>query len=132
MAKKQSAAEAAAEAAKKRRPQKKTAAPKAGAKKPAARPGKQAAPARQAAPAKKPPAKKPREASAQAELPITHVVEEAEILDETPVELAAAPHTAAGDSDAEDDVEEIVTVDDQPPTLSAEEQELSQLYGEDL
>jgi len=131
MAKKLSASEAAAEAAKKRRPQKKTAAPKAGAKKPAPAPAKapaKAAPAKRAAPpapAKKPPARKPRD-TAQAELPIsappTSVIEDAEILAETPAEVAAAP---------EIEVVEAVEVE-APPALSDEEQELSKLYGDDL
>jgi hypothetical protein len=126
MAKKQSAGEAAAEAAKKRRPQKKSAAPKAGAKKPPARP------------AKKAPARKPREAPAQAELPIveTDVVEDAEILAETPAQptmatMSSSPALPEADL-ADSATEEVLEVDDQPPTLSPEEQELSALYGDDL
>jgi hypothetical protein len=128
MAKKQSASEAAAEAAKKRRPQKKTAAPKAGARKPAAAPAKPAAPAKRAAPpapaAKKASGRRPRE-SAQAELPIAapaNVIEDAEILSEMPIE-AAAPAV---------EVVEAVEVEAPAPAMSDEEQELAKLYGDDL
>jgi Restriction endonuclease len=129
MAKKQSASEAAAEAAKKRRPQKKTAAaPKAGARKPATAPAKHAAPAKRAAPpARKPPAKRSRD-SAQAELPIAvpaEVIEDAEIVSETPIE-AAPPAALAREPEA------TVEVVEAPPALSDEEQELSKLYGDDL
>src|SRR5262245_25073511 len=120
MAKKQSAGEASAEAAKKRRPQKKTAAPKAGAKKAAGKP-----------------AKKPKKPHAQAELPIhaVDIVEDAEVLAESPaeppIEHVAVVTEAAVDL-ADSSTEEVIEVDDQPPTLSPEEQELSELYGDDL
>ncbi|HZJ71519.1 MAG TPA: hypothetical protein VFF36_11360, partial [Planctomycetota bacterium] len=143
MAKKQSAGEASAEAAKKRRPQKKTAAPKAGARKaprvidpsPVVRPGR---PERSGKPAKKP--KKP---PAQGELPIhprgeageVDFVEDAEVMAESPaeppVELVAVVSEAASGL-ADSSTEEVIEVDDQPPTLSPEEQELSALYGDDL
>ncbi len=131
MAKKQSAGEAAAEAAKKRRAQqKKTAAPKAVAKKPPAKPAK---------PVKKP-ARKPRDTSAQAELPIAHVdrdvdvVEDVDIIAESPADptIEAVPIARAARDLTESETLEVVEVADQPPTLSAEEQELSALYGDDL
>jgi hypothetical protein len=133
MAKKQSAGEASAEAAKKRRPQKKTAAPKAGARKaPRVVAGK--------------PAKKPKRPPAQAELPIhprgeareVDFVEDAEVMAESPaeppVELVAVVSEAASESSylGDSSTEEVIEVDDQPPTLSPEEQELSALYGDDL
>jgi hypothetical protein len=128
MAKKQSAGGAAAEAARRRRaqPQKKTAAPKAGARKPQGKPA-----------ATKKPAKKPRAVPAQAELPISpvEVVEDAQILEEvvtdTTVESSPVlriPRADLGSSQTE----EVVEVADQPPALSPEEQELSALYGDDL
>jgi hypothetical protein len=120
MAKKQSAGEASAEAAKKRRPQKKTAAPKAGAKKPAGKP-----------------AKKPKRPPAQAELPIrpVDVVEDAEVLAESPAEPPIERVTVVSEVAVDlsgSSTEEVIEVDDQPPTLSPEEQELSALYGDDL
>ena len=127
MAKKQSAGEAAAEAAKKRRSQKKTAAAKAVAKKPPPKPSK---------PAKKP-AKKPREAPVQVELPMAGVdpVEPADRSAAPPadstIESAPVAHAAPGEL-AASEAEEIVEVDDQPPALSPEEQELATLYGDDL
>jgi hypothetical protein len=140
MAKKQSAGEAAAEAAKRRRPQKTTAAPKLGGKKPPAKaakpaqPVKQAQPAKQAKPARKP-AKKPREAPAQAELPITDLVAAAdtpeEVTEDTSLEPASIERTLQVDL-AASETEEVLEVDDQSPTLSPEEQELSALYGDDL
>jgi hypothetical protein len=134
MAKKQSAGEAAAEAAKKRRPQpqKKTAAPKAGAKKPAAKPVKKA---------------RKREEPAQAELPIApradfdaDIIEDADIIAESlaepPIEDiavgAARGMTAVVVDLADSSTVEVIDVDDQPPTLSAEEEELTALYGDDL
>jgi len=127
MAKKQSAGEAAAEAAKKRRPQKKTAAPKAGAKKPPPKPSK---------PAKKP-ARKPREAAVQAELPMAGMnpVETDDTIATPPadstIESAPVEHVAPVEL-AASEAEEVVEVDDQPPALSPEEQELATLYGDDL
>jgi hypothetical protein len=127
MAKKQSAGEASAEAAKKRRPQKKSAAPKAGARKAAGKP-----------------AKKPKRPPAQGELPIeasrraaadVDIVEDAEVMAESPaeppIEHVAVVSRAAADL-AGSRTEEVIEVDDQPPTLSPEEQELSELYGDDL
>jgi hypothetical protein len=123
MAKKQSAGEASAEAAKKRRPQKKTAAPKAGGRRPPGKPGKKA--------------KRPREEPAQGELPIADVdiIEDADIIAESVADpeldpVAAALEAAADLADSS--TEEVIEVDDQPPTLSPEEQELSALYGDDL
>jgi hypothetical protein len=131
MAKKQSAGEASAEAAKKRRPQKKTAAPRAGARKPAGKPAKKT--------------KRPRQEPAQAELPISRadadadaeidIVEDADIIAESPAdppveEVAVVSEAAVHLSDSS--TEEVVEVDDAPPTLSPEEEELSALYGDDL
>ncbi|HEX2687182.1 MAG TPA: restriction endonuclease, partial [Kofleriaceae bacterium] len=132
MAKKQSAGEASAEAAKKRRPQKKTAAPKAGAKKSPAKPAK---PAKSAKPAR-PGAKKPREASSQAEVPITdvHVVEPA-VPEEATVDstIESEPVAAPPRADlAGSTTEEVVEVEEPIPALSPEEQEIAALYGDDL
>jgi len=123
MAKKQSAAEAAAEAAKRRKVQKKSAPAKPVAKKPPPKPVKK-------------PARKPRDTSAQAELPITAapaVVEDAgdETTAETTIESAPVARGQRADL-AASTTEEVVAVDDQPPALSPEEQELSALYGDDL
>jgi hypothetical protein len=151
MAKKQSGGEASAEAAKRRRSQGKTAAPKAGARKPAA---KAAKPGKSGKSDDKKPAKKARE-SAQAELPIAKapvgaafdrheadaaadldevddiddidVVEDADIVAETPAEAGEPAVNLARSR-----TEEVIPVDDQPPTLSPEEQELTALYGDDL
>jgi hypothetical protein len=126
MAKKQSAGEAAAEAARRRRPQKKTAAPKPGARKPQGKPA-----------ATKKPAKKPRGAPAQAELPIApvEVVEDVQVIEEvaadTTVESDPVIRVPRADL-ADSHTEEVVEVDDQPPAMSPEEQELSALYGDDL
>jgi hypothetical protein len=129
MAKKQSAGEAAAEAARRRRPQKKTAAPKAGARKPQAKPA-----------ATKKPAKKPREAPVQAELPISRVeaveaVEDAEIIEEVLAD-GSGESTPVGQASeaglAELDTEEVIEIEEPPAALSPEEQELSALYGDDL
>jgi hypothetical protein len=132
MAKKQSAGEASAEAAKKRRPQKKPVAPKAGAKKPPPRPARKA---------------RKREQPAQAELPIAHasaeldddMIEDADILAESLVEPADEVDAGAarGATEVVADLagsrtEEVIEVDDQPPTLSPEEEELTALYGDDL
>jgi hypothetical protein len=123
MAKKPPTGEASSEAARKRRPQKKAAASKAGGKKPQAR--------------LKKPAKKPREAPAQAVLPIAEVdiIEDAEIIAESPAEPRAARagtvETARPEPDEPDEVVE-VEVDDQPPALSSEETEIAALYGDDL
>lgn len=116
MAKKPPAGEA--EAARKRRLQKKTPPSKAGGKKAPPRPARK-------------PARKARPATAQAELPITDVgvdvldaldvIEDADIIAETPVEPAVAEQPR-----------DRIAVDDPPPALSAEEEELSALYGEDL
>lgn len=115
MAKSKSAGETAA----KKRPAQKKAATKVPAK-----PAPKAPPAKAPAkPAKKPAAKpkKGRAPEAQAELPIVHavdaappeVIEDAEILAETPVEAAPEPEAP-------------------PVELSPEEQELQKLYGEDV
>ena len=145
MAKKQSDGEASAEAGK-RRPQKKVAAPKASGRRPAkpAKPerGKPAKPERGKA-ARPPRGRKPAEAPAQAELPIgsaeAEIVDEADVLAEAMIAApAAADSDPAIDLDDDDDEDaevgavEIVEVDDQPPTLSPEEQELSAIYGDDL
>jgi hypothetical protein len=120
MAKKPPAGEASAEAARKRRLQKKTPPSKAGGKKAPPRPAKK--PARKARPA----------AAEQAELPIVDVdvdvIEDADIIAETPAEPPPAEH----DGSARLQRHERVEVDDPPPALSAEEAELSALYGEDL
>ena len=125
--------EASADAAR-RRPQKKTAAPKQGRGR-AAKPTRQVKPAkpeRAAKPAKPARGKKPTEPPAQAELPIGEievgedaiVAESADTTSEQPpVSLASDPAIA---------VAEVIEVDDQPPTLSAEEQELTAIYGDDL
>jgi len=136
MAKKQSAGEAAADAAKKRRAQQKKTAPKASAKKPAAKPSKAAKP-----PAK--PAKKPRPAPAQAELPIDEVdaVEDAEIIAESAAASEAAVSAPGDDGDDADEADDSAAPAEDavepepaapPVALSAEEQELATLYGEDL
>ncbi|HMG22973.1 MAG TPA: hypothetical protein VK607_16675, partial [Kofleriaceae bacterium] len=152
MAKKQSDGEASAEAAGKRRPQKKTAAPRPGARgkpaKPPARPAKSSKPSRSTRPirtVKQPPA--------QAELPIgaAAALEDAELVAGSQAdaaaeaaELAAAAAVAmlAAEADAEaiegaeedddDEDEEVIEVGDAPPVLSAEEQEIATLYGDDL
>jgi Restriction endonuclease len=127
MAKKPPAGEASAEAARKRRPpQKKT------KKKVPAKPARKAAPARKA-----------RETPAQAELPIVDVdvVEDADIIAESPVETtlvstssSAVPEAgpAPDDSDDDDDGDDDGEASAPSQKLSAEEQELSELYGEDL
>jgi hypothetical protein len=125
MAKNKSAGETAA--AKKRPPQKKAAAPKASAKKAPAKPAPK--PARPAArPAK--PARGKRAAETQAELPIlqpepvtpAEPVEDAVILGETPADLSQS------------ETEEVIdlTAEAPPVALSPEEQELAELYGDDL
>jgi len=145
MAKNKADGDGAAEAANRRRPQKKTIAPRPGAKgKPGARPGKQAKPVKSAKPAKSArPARKPAGPPAQAELPIRDVeetvdldeVEDADIIAETPAVTAAAPPPDADDEAEDDDeaeAEEVIEVGDAPPTLSPEEAELTALYGDDL
>ncbi|HEX8112679.1 MAG TPA: hypothetical protein VF516_33340, partial [Kofleriaceae bacterium] len=174
MAKKQSDGEAA-EAAGKRRPQKKTAAPKPGARSKPAKGGKPSKPAKPSKPsrsgrsgttARMPRPTRPPPEPAQAELPIgdVDVIEDADILSETRVDAAAeaaearpargepepaetddvleeaegpAPEADEEDEDTEagpaDEVlEEVVEVEDQPPALSPEEQELATMYGDEL
>jgi Restriction endonuclease len=133
MAKKQSD-EASAEAAR-RRPQKKTAAPKPGrgrAAKPT-RPVKPARPERAAKPARPVRGRKPTEPPAQAELPIgeVEVVEDA-IVEESAADTTSESPPVSAASDPAISVAEVIEVDDQPPTLSAEEQELTAIYGDDL
>lgn len=139
MAKKQSDGEASAETARKRRPQKKTAAARSGAKgrptKPT-KPGKPSKPSRAAKPT--PAGKKPAGPPAQAELPIGEIeVEDAEIVAEAPAEAAfeaapTAPEAEVAAELAESEIEEVIEVEDQAPPLSPEEQELATLYGEEL
>ncbi|TMQ07155.1 MAG: hypothetical protein E6J90_44215 [Deltaproteobacteria bacterium] len=141
MAKHKSGGEAAE--AGKRRPQKKVASrpgPRNRPSKPAraakAKPGK---PARSARPRREP--GKPVEPT-QVELPIDDIadaldldldvdaedaqgIEDADILAETPAEAGSARFEARV-------AEQVIEVEDQPPTLSPEEQELSTLYGDDL
>jgi hypothetical protein len=161
MAKKLSAGEASAVAAKNRRPQatKKTAAPKAGAKKPAGKPSKSAKPAGKPAKPAGRPSKQPRASAAQAELAKAsarevdapepeiddelddpraghdiHDIEDAEIIAESPVDSTELEGESGG-ADAEltaRETEEVVEVDDEAPPLSPEEQELSALYSDDL
>jgi len=137
MAKKQSD-EASAEAAR-RRPQKKTAAPKPGGRGRAAKPTRHVKPARPERPAKparpERPArsKKPTEPHVQAELPIgeIEVVEDA-IIAESAADTTSESPPVSLESDPAIAVPEVIEVDDQPPTLSAEEQELTAIYGSDL
>jgi hypothetical protein len=190
MAKKQSDGEAA-EAAGKRRPQKKTAAPRPGARsrpakggKPPSKPPRPSKPGRSGKTARIPrPTRPPPAPPAQAVLPIgdADLIEDADILSETRVEAAAdavearplhgedfeeaedvleevpgededtngGPPGARGEEDEEDEeeddeeeeeedesaggvMEEVVEVEDQPPALSPEEQELASVYGDEL
>ena len=123
-----------------------------------AKPAKPARPARSARPAK---SGRSPERSAQAELPIrgfeepreldetadlaeladfeepeddgAEDIEDAEIIAETAMDSTApSPAEHAPAELADSDTEEVVEVDDQPPTLSPEEEELSALYGDDL
>jgi hypothetical protein len=124
MAKKLSAGEASAEAAKRRRLLKKPAAAKPGAKKPPPR-------------ATKKPARKPaRATSAQAELPIAAVATAPDdagddTSGDTTIESSPVSRSPRAER-APSPTEESVDVDAQPPTLSAEEQALKELYGDDL
>lgn len=142
MAKKPPAGDGSADAAKKRRGQSREQhrEPRKGEPRKPVKAGKKP----QARPAKKP-VKKARESSAQAELPIhgrevpdIDVVEDADIIAETIVEspgestLLSASGRDVGPELAYPGPEEVIRVEDQSPALSAEEQELSALYGEDL
>jgi hypothetical protein len=138
MAKKQSAGEAAAEAAKKRQSQKKSVAPKAAAKKPPPKPAQKSGQRPAPKPAQKPApksaqksARTPAVTPAQGELPIAvDLVEDAEIVRETTGGTAAEPVVDVDLSTSQ--TEEVIAVDDQPPALSPEEQEISAMYGDEL
>ncbi len=139
MAKKQSDGEAT-EAAGKRRPQKKTAAPRPGARSKPAKGGKPAKPAKPSKPSKPSrsgrsgttariprPTRPPAESPAQAELPIGDVefIEDADILSETHVEAAAAAveaRPARGEPEALDEaLEEVLEEAAAEDELEAEE-----------
>ncbi|HEX7839361.1 MAG TPA: hypothetical protein VF469_17910, partial [Kofleriaceae bacterium] len=110
----------ASEAASKRRPQKKTAAPKPGAKGRSAKPSKPAKPAKPTKPSKaaKParparPARKPPEPPVQAELPIRDLEEVVEVYDEEaeidlelPEEESREPETDEDEDEDEDEIED--------------------------
>src|SRR4051812_39390860 len=127
MAKKQDG-EASAEAASRRRPQKKTAAPKPAGRNRAAKPARPVksarAPERAARPARPARGRRTTEPQAQAELPIGELepetVDDADIVSESSettsevAPVAPPPALALVDSDTE----EVIEVDDQPPTLS--------------
>src|SRR5258706_12120375 len=106
----------ASEAARKRRPQKKTTASKAGARKPskpARKPSKPAgdAPGRAA----------PVEFASE---DVGDVIEDADIIAESPAETTLVSASSGRDAaQGAGAAVEVIEVDDQPPTLSPEEQE---------
>jgi hypothetical protein len=117
----------------------------AAAKKPPVTGGKHARPAARGSRGASRAARGPHERPAQAERPLVDidVVEDADIIAESPaaatseVEPDVSAELAAEadediDGDAVVEVVEVAELDDPPPTLSPEEQELSALYGDDL